>query len=93
MRKIKSYLESTTIKFVLLGCIGGLIPIVNDIRERRSFEIWDDGMRTFIVLLSSIGAIKGRIDADSRLYTPDNLPGPNKQELVIDNIISDNNHK
>lgn len=84
MRKIKSYLKSKTIQFALLGFIAGLVPIANNIKERRSFDIWEDGMQTVILALTTVGVVNSRIQANSLLYTPDGLPGPNKHDLVID---------
>lgn len=84
MRKIKSYLKSKTIQFAILGFIAGLVPIANNIKERRSFDLWEDGMQTVILALTTVGVVNSRIQANSLLYTPDNIPGPNKHDLVAE---------
>jgi uncharacterized membrane protein (DUF441 family) len=77
----KSLFASKTFWGVILATLAALVPLtVNAIEEKKLSA--KNGGAMVLVIIGALQAIVGRVSATEKVYTPDGLPGPNKQDLV-----------
>lgn len=83
MRNTKSLFESKTFWGIILTIVSGLaMPIATAIDSQK---LSATDLANMVLIVTGViagggGAIVGRVSADSKVYTPNWMPGPNKED-------------
>lgn len=78
----KSIFSSKTFWGAALTAVAAIAPILGD--AVRKHELSVQHTVNIVIILATTGAtVAGRVQAESSIYTPDGLPGPNKSDFEM----------
>jgi formaldehyde-activating enzyme involved in methanogenesis len=78
---VKSIFSSKTFWGAVLTAVAGIAPIVGEAVEEGKLSV-DQTVNIVVILATTGTAVIGRVQAnESLVYTPNGLPGPNKEDL------------
>ncbi len=79
MGKAKSIFASKTFWAAVISVVAGAAPILSNAVDKGQLNAKDISEIT-LVICAAASVVVGRVAAVERIYTPDILPGPNKQD-------------
>jgi len=77
----KSIFASKTFWGAVFTAVAAIAPIIGDAVDKRQI-LGKDAAQIVVILAGAAATVVGRVQAETQVYTPHGIPGPDKEDLI-----------